>query len=66
MGGNFFVDTYQITLLAVATGGLPFIALCFSFSTLIAGLLDNKKNIKLASLLVLCAVSFLKKTVITS
>jgi hypothetical protein len=47
VGGNFFVYTYQIVLLAVAAGGPPFIALCFSCSTLIAGLLDNEKNIKL-------------------
>jgi predicted Co/Zn/Cd cation transporter (cation efflux family) len=66
MGGNFFIDIYQIAPLAVAIDGPPFIALCFSFSTLIAGLLDNGKNIKLASLPVLCAVSFLKRTVITS
>jgi hypothetical protein len=39
VGGNFFVDTYQIVLLAVAAGRPPFIALCLSCSTLVAGLL---------------------------
>lgn len=36
--GNFFVDTFQIVFLAVAAGGPPFVALCLSCSTLVAGL----------------------------
>lgn len=38
VGGNFFVDTFQIVFLAVAAGGPPFVALCLSCSTLVAGL----------------------------
>lgn len=62
MGGNFFVDTYQIVLLAMAAGRPPFITLGFSCSTLIAGLLDNGKNIKVS---LFPLRQWEKKTVIT-